>query len=218
MGNKLIARHFLLLAWLKSEIRPEPLKEIIALLDADYSSYDFTKQCPRLPVGMVEAVTQNTRRGALIKNGGNAYVIMMYILNMIDLLTTKTVYFGAKQVNSVTPQGSLSCMSRLFDESHADYGYVEFKCDDTRFDEQCMALFGSMFGDTVKGFIFRLMNSEGTFNHVITGCVCDGNIHICNSWGHGCQTNMTQIVNDITQNGSLKLYLVNIACLYVEHL
>ena len=207
-----------ILTWLKSEIRPEPLKEIIALLDADYSSYDFTKQCPRLPAGMVEAVTQNrsTRRGALIKNGGNAYVIMMYILNMIDLLTDKTVYFGAKQVKSGTPpQGSLIRMNRLFDESLADYGYVDFKCD-IRFDEQCMALFDLMFGDTIKGFIFRLMNSEGTFNHVIAGCVCDGDIHICNSWGHGCQTNMTQIVNDITQNGSLKLYLVNIAFLYVR--
>ena len=158
-----------ILEWLKNLKVPEPLKEIIELLDADYSTYDFTKQCPKLPPWMVEAVTENsipTRRGPLIKNGGNPYVLMMYILNMIDLWTDKTVYFGIK--NSFYP---------------------------------------SAMGGIAKGQIKK------QFNHVIAGCVCDGNVHICNSWGGKCQTNVTEIVKKLIKNGYLELYLQSIGIL-----
>lgn len=205
-----------LLNWLKSEERDGPLSEIIKMLDTDYSDYDFKKKCPNLPLSMRQAVTQNrTLRSSAKKNGGNAYTIMLYIMNFIDIWTELSVYTHTETVTDGTiPSNVLKKQKNIFESSTYEIGYVDITCD-FEFSNETFDLLGmDSFVAPLKGFLMRLINPEEEFNHVVAGCVCDGQIHICNSWGKGCQTDIGQIVAELTDYGMRKLWIVNIGFFY----
>ena len=206
-----------ILKWLKSEERSGPLPEIVEMLDTDYSGYDFTKKCPNLPISMRRAVTNNrTLRGSLKKNAGNAYAILLYIMNIIDIWTELSVYTHVITENlSKIPTVRIMEFERSFELGDNQIGYLDITCD-FEFSEYSLNSLDFVFTAPLKGFIMRLWNPSDKFNHVIAGCICDDELHICNSWVKGCQTNVGEVVSELTNNGTRKLWIVHIGCLFAK--
>ena len=204
-----------ILNWLKSEERSGPLPEIIEMLDTDYSEYDFRKKCPNLPMSMRQAVTQNrTLRSSLKKNGGSAYAIMMYIMNIIDIWTGMSVQTHMETLSPAeVPSKTIKDFEIAFEFGDQQIGYLDISCD-FEFSEYTLNLIDFYAVAPLKGFIMRLWNPIDKFNHVIAACVCDDQLHICNSWGKGCQTDIGQVVADLTLHGKRKLWIMNIGLLF----
>lgn len=204
-----------ILNWLKSEERSGPLPEIIEMLDTDYSEYDFRKKCPNLPMSMRQAVTQNrTLRSSLKKNGGSAYAIMMYIMNIIDIWTGMSVQTHMETLKpAIVPTKAINDFENAFESGDQQIGYLDISCD-FEFSEYTLNLLDFVLSAPLKGFIMRLWNPIDEFNHVIAACVCDDQLHICNSWGKGCQTDIRQVVADLTLHGMRKLWIMNIGLLF----
>ena len=206
-----------ILNWLKSEERSGPLPELVEMLDTDYSGFDFTKQCPNLPMSMRRAVTNNrTLRSSLKKNGGNAYALLLYIMNIIDIWTELSVYTHVVTVKPAKiPTVRIMEFERSFELGDNQIGYLDITCD-FEFSEYSLNSLDFVLSAPLKGFIMRLWNPTDKFNHVIAGCICDDELHICNSWGKGCQTNVGEVVSDLTNNGTRKLWIVHMGCLFAK--
>ena len=206
-----------ILNWLKSEERLGPVSELVEMLDTDYSGYDFTKKCPNLPISMRRAVTHNrTLRGSLKKNGGDAYAILLYIMNMIDIWTELSVYTHVVTVKPAEiPTETIGEFGNSLELGDSQIGYLDITCD-FEFSESSLNSLDSVFTAPLKGFIMRLWNPTDKFNHVIACCVCDDKLHICNSWGKGCQTDVGKVVSELTNNGTRKLWIMNMGCLFTS--
>lgn len=191
------------------------LRPIIQLLTTDYSTFDFSKQCPSLPPSMIQAVTNNrvTRRGALTKNGGSAFTLLLFILNNIDVYTDINVqifhYDGV--LTAETLEEVVQQKYSLFWKSPepSSLGYIDLGTHillRASFLRKIYVL--CMACPHIHGFVFRVVG-QGV-DHVIAASVCvDTGIHICNSWGKGCQTDLDEVVRDLTANGALTI--LNIA-------
>jgi len=212
-----------ILNWLKTEeVSRGPLVEIVKMLDTDYSGYDFTRTCPNLPLYMRHAVTNNrTLRSSLKKNGGNAYTIVMYIMNIIDIWTKLSCYTHIETLEpGVIPTAVILDFYKTFESKrmyimHGLIGYLDITCD-FEFNEYTLKSLDSVFSPLLKGFIIRLWNPSDKFNHVIACCVCDDKLHFCNSWGNGCETNIGKVVSELTKSGTRKLWIRNMGCLFAE--
>ena len=207
---------------LKSIKPSKTIQPIIKLLSDDYSTYDFSKQCPKIPPNLIQAITNNrvTRRGALTKNGGSAFTLLLYILNIIDIETDIIVriyhennnHMSEKQMTTAV-QYHHQTFTTYFSYHNHRLGYIDlgtqilllpsFFVNLRVLMEQCL---------DIRGFVFRVYGHG--INHVIAASVCeDRSIHICNSWGKGCQTDFSEFVNDMTDWGAKTLTIDNIAFL-----
>ena len=204
---------------LKSKERPKPLMDILNILEADYSNLKTKKTCPKLPPMMTRAITQNrSTRSALTKNGGNAFTLLMYIMNSINFLAPDISVYKRHAISpdGVFPGGHIVGKEDTFrNHTTAKIGYIDITCD-TIFNTKNLEFFKTLAGTTVKGFIFRLYNPGRGFNHVLAACICDGQLHVCNSWNIGCQTNMFDVFMTLTNAGQLKLWIKNIGILLVR--
>jgi ankyrin repeat protein len=196
---------------------------IVKLLTDDYSTYDFSNRCPNLPPGMIQAITNNrvTRTGALTKNGGSAFTLLMYILNIIDAKTVIDVgiyHDDRHQMSETTMTETIQNTHQRFITSQNRLGLIDLGTD--------ILLLPTFFTNLrllmnecldISGFIFRVYGSG--VDHVVAAGVCqDRSIHICNSWGKGCQTDFSEFVNDITDWGEKPLMIKNIAFLLYKRL
>ena len=204
---------------LKSKERPKPLMDILNILEADYSNLKTKKICPKLPPMMTRAITQNrSTRSALTKNGGNAFTLLMYIMNSINFLAPDIPVYKRHAVSpdGVFPGGHIVGKEDTFrNHTTAKIGYIDITCD-TIFNTKKLEFFKTLAGSSVKGFIFRLYNPGRGFNHVLAACICDGQLHVCNSWNIGCQSNMFDVFMTLTNAGQLKLWIKNIGILLVR--
>jgi hypothetical protein len=209
-----------ILKLLKLQPRHKSLQDIIELLE---TQIDFTKQCPKLPATMTRAVTQNrSTRSALTKNGGSAYTLMMYIMNIINILEVSPVFTVFDETYAragIFPLGALIVNEDLFrKDSDSKIGYIDIDCaapflssELQRLEDFCKKK------PSVKGFIFQLANGKN-FNHVVAACICDGKIYICNSWGRGCQTDLGLVVNQLTEWGSRPLTIQHMAFILTKNI
>jgi len=198
------------------------IRPIVKLLTEDYSTYDFSKQCPKIPPGLIQAITNNrvTRRGALTKNGGSAFTLLLYILNIIDNGTDISVrIYHENDQHMAEKQMTVTVQRRhqRFVASPYRLGYIDLGTH--------ILLLSSFFDNlrvlmkqclNICGFIFRVYGHG--INHVIAASVCeDRSIHICNSWGKGCQTDFGEFVNGITDWGAKPLIIDNVAFLLYKN-
>ena len=205
-----------LLKFLKKEHRPEALREIITLLDADYSNVDFESSCPALPKSMRVGTTGNEfGPEQLTKNGGSPYTLMMYIMNTVSILTNASImekFFVLKKNKS--PLEAMMDSQRMFESQRQHmFAYVDIKCN-VEFSCSILDHIDLMAAPFNMGFIFRICSASGSLNHVIAGCFCGVDMYICDSWGGGCVQRTEDIVRDLTNNGSLPLKLFNICFFY----
>lgn len=175
------------------------LLSTIQFLSADYSSMDFTKQCPKMPSIMIQAVTNNrvTRRGAMTKNGGNAFTLTMFILNMLDAYTDMTVDMWHIR-RRLSAENWRAEIKGTYNKIHNDIGYIDADMD-IEFDTVFFELFQELCQECphIKGFIFRL--TRPGFDHIVSATVCHGKLFVCNSWGSGCTDNFNKVVREIGQ-------------------
>lgn len=205
-----------LINFLKKERRPKALREIISLLDADYSDVDFKTSCPALPRSMRVGTTGNDfGPEQLTKNGGSAYTLMMYIMNTVSILTDASImekFYVLKKNKS--PTQAMMDSQRMFEsqKQHA-FAYVDIVCD-TKLECSILDHIDLMASPHNMGFIFRIATASGNINHVIAGCFCGTDMHICNSWGGGCVERTEDVVRELTLDGSRPLKLCNICFFY----
>jgi len=193
-------------------------RSIIKLLTDDYSTYDFSKTCPKIPPGWKQAITNNrvTRTGALTKNGGSAFTLLLYILNTIDYGTDIGVQIYHKNNKEMSERD----IAKAVQSCHQDFiatprrlGYIDLGTRILLLPSFFVNLRGLMEQHlNICGFVFRVKGID--VDHVVAAGVCgDRSIHICNSWENGCQTDFSEFVNDITNWGSKTLTIKNIAFL-----
>ena len=102
-----------------------------------------------------------------------------------------------------------------FEPGDNQIGYLDITCD-FDFNEFTLNSLDLLFLAPLKGFIMRLLNPAVKFNHVLACCVCDGELHICNSWGKGCRTDIGNVVAELTEDGERPLWIVNIGILFAK--
>ena len=113
------------------------------------------------------------------------------------------------------PTSAIMDFEQTLERTSSQIGYLDITCD-FEFSEYSLNSLDFVFTAPLKGFIMRLWNPTDKFNHVIAGCICDDELHICNSWGKGCQTNVGEVVSELTNNGTRKLWIVHMGCLFAK--